>query len=79
MKKDTPNLRKICTRKAPLVKGAGAVGDWGFLKTKEEGLKNMKRNIKTRLNNGITLVALMITIIVLLILAGVTLSLSIRR
>ena len=44
--------------------------------------KNFKNNLKTdilSLNSGITLIALIITIIVLLILAGVTISALVRR
>ena len=44
--------------------------------------KNFKNNLKTdilSLNSGITLIALIITIIVLLILAGVTISAIMRR
>ncbi len=43
---------------------------------------NFKSNLKTgilSLNSGITLIALIITIIVLLILAGVTIALVVRR
>ena len=49
----------------------------------EKDLKNnFKNNLKTGIlsfNSGITLVALVITIIVLLILAGVTIALVVRR
>ncbi len=49
----------------------------------EKDLKNnFKNNLKTgilSLNSGITLIALIITIIVLLILAGVTISALVRR
>ena len=43
-------------------------------KTKERGKKQMKLNFKGRREKGITLIALVITIIVLLILAGVTIT-----
>ena len=39
----------------------------------------MNLNKKFKRNKGITLIALVVTIIVLLILAGITLSLTIRR
>ena len=54
-----------------------------FKKDFKEDLKNnFKNNLKTNilsLNSGITLIALIITIIVLLILAGVTISALVRR
>ena len=43
-------------------------------KTKERGKKQMKLNFKGRREKGITLIALVITIIVLLILVGVTIA-----
>ena len=39
----------------------------------------MKKDRKTNESRGITLIALIVTIIVLLILAGVTLNLTLRR
>lgn len=39
----------------------------------------MKRNINKNHSRGITLIALAITVIILLILAGIVLSLTLRR
>ena len=54
-----------------------------FKKNIEKDFKNnLKNKLKTgalSLNSGITLIALIITIIVLLILAGVTIALVVRR
>jgi len=42
-------------------------------------VKQEEKNTETRNNNGITLIALIVTIIVLLILAGVSIAMLTRR
>ena len=48
-------------------------------KRKMEEIKMVKKKVFFKHEKGITLVALVITIIVLLILAGITINLTIRR